>query len=721
MQTKTTTGKIIVVFILILTAVSFSWLCLLSPIYRNAAAYAEQPSAIQVSNSRSPSVTFCDGHVRRVDDVRSEEMEIYDHQSMKPVKTVPASDYISISRDDYINLLFDGNPAALEAGEYYIYFYNSEKKVIWDEFDYIDGKTGERNRISAQNLKELNGFQFSDISSAAYIRIALANGYNCQLMIWDGEPVGYPVTALATVFDREGNKIRLPDDASISIQIPETARYLIAKPGYTFIGMVLSNNNASMQVNYSDLRFPGQVVDLRNLNLVGCAKNVRVRKDIAYASLDMPNGDLSKYIISVDERDYQPAAFNLAADSDVMERINACMDFVWEAKAPVGDFKAGITYHGIPYRNSWTTANFVGWHVSKQTFMNAANDPESIFYKNESKTRPGPYYSLVCSSFGSLVCGMKNPNLVFGLEHDPNNTVTTVSYPVVGTLMTQGGGHCYIPISAVVDSAGETVLTVAEQIGPLTAIRNIYPGTSNSWQGIGTTSSYATNYTNSIICQQMEEVPYNITEYVIKNGSARPFRGDQSVYTSDMDVVVNIKEPNATRLYYQEFDVECRNGLIKSARTCGDPKYIAITPGTVSVNLRSATDNNSYTGVELKNGGIYGVWASEGVKQNTAPSNVEFFEWYDLSKETVSFDIVDGKIISNEKFWYARANISINDDGTQGKQEGGCTIPYTDHLNESGSYGILNSEKAIAAFFRKGQLGAYVTSKEYLSPKDTDS
>ena len=38
----------------------------------------------------------------------------------------------------------------------------------------------------------------------------------------------------------------------------------------------------------------------------------------------------------------------------------------------------------------------------------------------------------------------------------------------------------------------------------------------------------------------LSDIPYDITTYTLKDGSARPHRGDQSVYTSDMDVIINI-------------------------------------------------------------------------------------------------------------------------------------------------------------------------------------
>ena len=662
-------------------------------------------------------------HIRFVADTQILPMEIYADNGEHPVKTVMASDYIPLSPCDNVNILFSIDAVALAEGECYVYFYNREKQIIWDIFDYLDEATGERNRISAQELKALNGFQFSNIADAAYVRIAPANDYSCQLLIWDGQPEGYPITANAQAFDSDRKKQRLPENATFSIQVPDSAQYLIAMPGYTFTGMVQSSETERMAAHNSLIRFPAQIVDLRNLDFADCPKNVNTVRDYDYAtgeaSRDMPNGDLSAWIVAVDERDYQTLTPGTTVDREVMERINACMDFVWEAKAGVGNFKVGITYHGIPYRSSWLTAHYVGWHVSKQTFMNAANDPDSIFYHTQAMTNLGPYYSLVCSSFASLVYGMEYPNLVFGLEHDPNNTVRIIDKPAVGVLMTNGKGHCYIPVGAMSNASGKTVYTVAEQIGPLTAIRNIFPDIPDDWKGIGPKTTYATDYVYAVTHPEFVDVPYDINEYKIKNGSARPFRGDQSVYTSAMDVLINIKDPEATRLCFQEFEVECEHGMIKHYHAVGKPKYVRIQPDTKQVNLRSATVSGIYSGAALKNGGIYGVWASVGDRQKDAPDNVEFFEWYDLDKESINYMIAENTLFTNDEFWYVKMQASCDDPSMPGSAEGGFVIPYVKpNSNGVSDYSRYSERIKLAAgansiaFFRKGQLGAYVASKQ---------
>lgn len=416
------------------------------------------------------------------------------------------------------------------------------------------------------------------------------------------------------------------------------------------------------------------------------------------------------------------------------------MDFQWEAKAEIvdtwgstgnngitGSFRKGVSYHGIPYRSSWFSASSVGWHVSKQTFMNAANDPDSIFYNTPSSERVGPYYSLVCSSFATLVSGFSYPMTNFSLMKDPQILVENTSQPAIGSLMTNGYGHCFIPIDRSVDSNVNTIFTISEQIGPLTAIRNIYPSIQDSWKGIGVVSSYPSEYTYKVTPPGFSSIPYDITSYTIKNGSARPHRGDQSVYTSAMDVLINIKDPEATRLYFQRFDVSCSHGLPTSISPFGVRYYVEIAPGTRQVVLRSATaENNTFSGALLENGGIYGVWASRGALQNTAPTNVEFFEWYDLATEEISYQIKEGTLVTDDVFWYAVVSASNENDYIKESTKSGLlTIPYQapirqgDEVESHSDYSnyaerAIITSNSVSAFFNKGVFGAYVTGANLL-------
>ena len=687
------------------------------------------------------------GHIRLITDVSGFPLDIavYDSKSEQySNKTVSGSDYIPISSSDYVQFICEPKEGSsdLSGGEYYIYFYDQDKNVIWDVFDYTDPDTGERNRISTIDLKELNGFQFSNVPDGSFIRVAKANNRSCHLLIWDGCKTSYPLSALPSVFSKAGKFEMLPADGSACVLVPKTAVYLIAKPGYTFIDMQASTLFLSTRISYPESRFPAQVVYLRDFWCADRDKNIRLVSNYNYETKTyshiVPDTDLSDAVIAVDESDYQtnvPPGLSL---SPVFQNIRHCLDFTWQATADIvacwgtdgyhgsaAVFQKGVTYHGIPYRSSWNTASSVGWHVSKQTFMNAANDPDSIFY-HSSRSSPGPYYSLVCSSFGTLVSGFPYPMTNFGMMKDPQTQITKTDVPTIGSLMTNGYGHCFIPLAFSYGNDGSSVLTLAEEIGPITAMQNVYEGISKDWKGIGLYSTYPAQYVYRVTPRVFSEPPYDITSYTIKNGSARPYRGDQSVYTSAMDVLINIKDSNANRLYFQEFDIICDHGLPIRTTPVGKAHFITMKPGTKRVNLRSATtENNSFTGAALKNGGIYGVWASDGEKQTTAPDNVEFFEWYNLAEETISYSVKDGALVTDDVFWYARAaGINEQDYIKASRKSGGLTIPYqapiekdgevsahSDYSNYAARAQIL-SPSLVSSFFRKGQFGAYITAKQ---------
>ena len=658
-------------------------------------------------------------------------------------KSVPGSDYIPVGSGDFIELLCEPltGSADLNGGEFYIYFYDQNKNVVWDILDWTDKPTGERNRISTDALRRLNGFQFTGVPDGFYIRVAQANDRACRLLIWDGCQYGYPLSTLTTVFDRDGQLVRLPKDGSACIQVPVTATCLIAKPGYTFVDMLTSTPTRSDTVGAPESRFPAQVVSLKGFYGAGRAKNIRIVSDYDYETGTyagvMPEADLSDMVIAVDEKDFQPSTSAETLAARVFQNIESCLDFTWEAKADIVDdqtgedyyntagmFQKGIVYHGIPYRSSWNAASSVGWHVSKQTFMNAANDPDSIFYqKSEGNVRP--YYSLVCSSFATLVTGFPYPMTNFGIMKDPHTYVTKTDSPVIGSLMTNGVGHCFVPLGYSYARDGSSVLTLAEEINPVTAIRSVYEGISDKWKGIGLHSNYPEPYVYCAVPETFSEIPYDITGYTIKNGSARPYRGDQSVYTSAMNVLINIKDAEATRLYYQKFDAACDHGRIVSASPEGEAKFLFIEPGTKRVSLRSATRaDDTFTGTILENGAVYGVWASKGTLQSEAPDNVEFFEWYDLDEETITYSVKDGALITDDVFWYARAAASNEEDYIkETKKTGGITIPYQLPLRtgEGGAHSDYSNYAAraqiaspshVTSFFRKGQLGAYITGKQ---------
>lgn len=711
----------------------------------NSAAITQEEKTEHTALMETDYYTLTDGHVRFYSDFNCSPLEVYSssgHTAPTVTGLINGSDFIPIHEHDLINIVcgWTEDSYDIREGEFYLYFYDNEKRITWDYLDYTNEKTGEKNRLTVKKLKDLNGFQFAGIPEGTYLRVAKANGYNCHILIWDGEPFGYPLTGLTSVFNATTKIEKLPTISAASIQIPSSAICLIAKPGYTFINMVTSNSETSNTVSYAEFRFPSQVLYLRGFYGAERHKNVSIVKGYDYTtgkySSLMLNEELTEYVVAIDTYYYSSNQNIKTINHLASDTINSCMDFIWKAEKDIVShngktyFHQGNIFHGIPYRSAWTTASNVGWHVTKQTFMNAANDPDSIFYHNPSTAKPGPYYSLVCSSFATLASGFAYPMTIFSMMKDPMVLRKQLIEPVVGSLMTNGYGHCFIPTNNSTEPAGKAVLTLAEQIGPLTAIRNVFEDVSTSWKGIGLNTAYPNQYIYQCTPQEPQEVPYDITSYTIKNGSARPHRGDQSVYTSEMDVLINIKNPNANRLYYQKFNFTCKHGVPFTFSEDGDPLYIPLEPGTAQINLRSATDkNDTFSGVILESGAIYGVWAAKDEEQQSAPTNTEFFEWYDISKEIVHYNVTEGTLITNDVFWYATTTASNQTDYIREDKKGGIyTIPYqnpvigknglplehSDYSNYA-ECAQLASANSVFSFFRKGQFGAYVTGKEIIN------
>lgn len=710
-----------------------SFLLLFSICSQGIACNAKESEAnVGSLTSASDSIFYLsEGHVRYISDFDVKTMEILNEHG-KTGQMVIASDFIPIRSNELVNIVFNPQDnSASSDWECYLYFYDENRIITWDILDYIDEQTGERNRISCEFLKQLNGFQFVDIPDGYYIRIAPINGCYCKLLIWDGDSFGYPIVTNTSFFDNDGKKKRLSSNAIASIQIPSSADYLIAKPGYTFINLYYSDTERSYPALGIEYRFPSQIIELRSYAEKSESKNISLVKDYNYKtkeySMVMPESDISQFVVAVDTKKSEDTICSL--NPTLLNNLKDCLEFAWEDKiniANINSYKEGITYYGIPYRSNWTSASSVGWHVTKQTFMNAANDPQSIFYHTPSEQKAGLYYSLVCSSFATLVCGFPYPMSNYGMMRDPNVTIT-VSKPKVGTLMTNGTTHCFIPINESANKNEAYQMTLAEQMVPLTTLRNVYNGIADLWKGIGPKTSYPQKYIFACSIDEQYDVPYNITTFNVRNGSARPYRGDQSVYTSDMDVLINIKDPDATRLYLQRCEVTLENGVVRSFEPKDAPRYGNIEPGTKQVNVRSATNSEGYySGMELENGAIYAVWASVGDMQPSAPENAEFFEWYDLEKEKVFYTVKNGILYTDDMFWYVITNaysdsFYLNEKHKSGILSIGYQAPIFDertgeigHSNYSLYFDrcILKSITSVRAFFRKGLFGAYVTGKE---------
>jgi hypothetical protein len=306
----------------------------------------------------------------------------------------------------------------------------------------------------------------------------------------------------------------------------------------------------------------------------------------------------------------------------------------------------------------------------------------------------------------------------------PDTNVRVLNQPLPGEILSNGYGHCLFVKGIYSSIDGDYAVETIEEGGPFSRERIYYSGVGQNWLGIGDKAYDFRNYRFAISPTRKTYPPYNVTNYTITNGTARPYRGDKSVYTSLMDVLINIKDATADRLYYQKF-VLSDSELVSD----GEPQYVEIPVGTNQTVLRSATVNGVFSGADLVDGGIYGIWASSGSTQSTAPENTEYFEWYDVNEHKITYRIDNGVFVSDDDFWYAYgAGINAARYVVSNKISGGVTIGCKPKIDKTGNpiehvdysdydFHLLR----VHAIFKKGVFGAYVCNLLTGEEPDPDS
>jgi hypothetical protein len=668
------------------------------------------------------------GHVVEYKTV-GKPMEIYKNVNGQAEYSfsVPASDYIRCNSNYTYNLLI--NPKITDA-KYYINIYDRSHNIDLT-YSRTNGE-GIINCFTAQELANYNGFQFSNLPDGYYIRYSISP-YDTEyrMYVWDGVRCGLPLCSEMKSFSSSTtvNVVDLPESGESVVTIPGGCKCVIVKPGYTFVdlkflnidegelGSGKENKNAayhSLAVAAKPMRFPSQICYLSDNRVYFLVIRKNYNYETGEYSTEHAECDMSPYICVIpSEKD--PGVFSTDTGfgriDHIIRKIKDIENLKWECKVATGDFKAGVIYHGVPYRTDWTRNCYFGWHISSRTFINAVNDEDSVFYTfTQAKSSTDdtlvkkPYYCLVCSAYGTLVSLFPYPSNNFSMVNDPNFQVQYSSDYEIGGLLSDGApdgtGHCIVPIAKTQNSGSQlSAVTFAEASGKSTRRRNYYNSYFDRWGQMASASGYYDSrrfvYNIKYLKEYILLTPYNtLPDVEPTNGSARPHKGDCSVYTSYGDIIINIKDLNADRIYYQKvscsFDDDYPDGIPTSVNdVAGETaNYILLsnikpsnqnsTNNSKQITLRSKTtldnDKNTYkhTGAivdagnnDLESGAIYAVWASNG--ESTRPNNedpestnkYELFEWHDLSSEAstekITYDIVDGKlVVPDAEFWYAR-------------------------------------------------------------------
>lgn len=700
------------------------------------------------------------GHVRYYDKMTGTPLTVYDKKH-EALKTVDGSPYIAVKAGEIVNVLI-GKSADIsdKDHEFYLSFYRPDKSMDWDTLDELQASTGERNRFLVTELRTKCGLQLV-CTSAGFVRMAPITGQNIRIAIWDGQRFGIPTAGYAAVQSGTDSPTvhkmaDVTEYGAASVALPGYGDFAVAAPGYTFLrgytGLDARSYNGSM--------WPTQVARLRGGGLYGedSPKNLVIVKNYDYETGTWDNEslacDLSSAVVILDFTNtfswQKPVT---GAQRIVLDKINYLTDkFEW---TPVRDtiaytkngtnyyFHAGTKYKGVPYKSVYSVASLVGWHVTKRTFLSAAADEDSVFYNGDASK--GPWFSLVCSNWATLVTGFSYPMTNFGLMKDPNTEKHKAAQAVIGELQTNGYGHCVVPVGIYTAAeANRYAVAIAEEGDPASKYKVVYNGVLQSWTGVGSDSTYMDHY--RICCAPNKhaanyQTPYDVETYtaaaaaIHANATARPYYGDCSVNTSPTAVKINIKHigGTATELHVQKYKgITVSRGYpnVSEAAADGAELVYPITAGATYVQVPVG---------DLVNGGIYGVWTD--LDASPGPSNIEFFEWRDRSIEAVHYSVTDGKLETQDVFWYCIA-MGYNRENPYhpDKNSGLCTIPYeppkrsidptdetiypSDYSKYREAFYLYDSRGTaytpVRAFFKKGTFGAFVMGDIRGSSPDPD-
>lgn len=410
-------------------------------------------------------------------------------------------------------------------------------------------------------------------------------------------------------------------------------------------------------------------------------------------------GNANKYVLGTDFNEVASALYpvttavkSIGAADKVLKTAKAICDMTWvnlvekeTAGATSQTVPVGYTLNGVPYSSKWTTVHMPGWHITKHTMLNAANDPQSKFYAETDRSSPGKSYGygLVCSAFVTLASGFPYPITTDGFLKDPQIRHCISNQPVLGAIAYNGSGHCLIPES-ISSSPYARMYSIYECTTPVTLRRTFFdffdggePKTRH-W-------SYMEPYRYMCYRDSVVDIPYDVTsEVTLTNGSARPYFGDRCVCTSITGVKIDIADNSATKLFVQRCTYSAGT---KRFTPTGDPISIDIGDETqIDVPTTSLTT------------GFYGFYTD-------ADDVMEYIEYREVSAVHYSDGEGDAFTPPTADFWYLLwwSNVSVSGD---------CEIIPKLYENSSVSYAdyraVYKPNYGDGYAFFKGTLGAYV-------------
>lgn len=528
-----------------------------------------------------------------------------------------------------------------------------------------------------------------------YMKICKAVDGDVEIFGWDGTHIGAPLsgdtfgiartTGEQLTYNGNATMMTIPGDAEIWFSHNAALMDLYGYSNGQRTGSLLSDNQRYNQCRKLpsgyDYFFANVALDFSFAIDSEAAVNTQIQAAI----------NLDEYASTLSRFDQTAVSFGRAAE--MIKWAKYIADIRWtcrhnkytvELSDYYGIFKKNYEYTGIPYTSAWTRVNWFGWHVSRHTWMNAANDPRSNFYLQSDRRGGSMGYGFVCSTYATLCAGWPYPQTTYGFTHDPRVQTFMSNQPGIGSIMV-GSGHTVMPeLTGVGDNY--QMYTVYESAAPVTKRRDCWSfRRTNNSQGYDYINTFRTN------CYHKDAVghpnAYDIENYTITNGSARPITGDRGVFTSRQTITINIHNDSAMTLYY----VKCSysNGAFT---VVGSPQQIAIDGDTVVIDKST-----------LEDGAFYGLYTD-------VDSTKEYFEYHVVSP--ITWTKTTNNLTFSDSFWYA--NWWQGSDDETGESTSTEIVPYI----EDGDYSeyrklLVLSTSVTAVAFRKGVLGAYVVPMVY--------
>ena len=478
---------------------------------------------------------------------------------------------------------------------------------VHDIFEYVTG-TGRVNYMGAGDVPG----RVIDCPEGTFFNVAIYEG-NCRLYGWDAEPFGPPVSATMDYLNTDGTISVLRTGGGCLLTIPGHALAVCVDGGaIRTIGRV-KNGVVQEGVSGNTARFallPGDA-------------------DF-YIVTYLPGYDFTTNTYDKTTIDGIVEGVHIAADCDIVGGYGAAHKVLencrrvaatrWtpaaniEGSGTVRTFKAGVSYSGLPYCSTWQRVGLVGWHISRRTFQAAVADPNSIFYKERVNAEDNaPPYGINCSAFATMCQGWKNPVTNVDMVSNPEYIRRYEPELIPGNIYTNNS-HCFICGEVVRNNDGTVSAVAHEAVTPIM-------GSMVRYSEIPDTDFYAYNHTRGavyfnryfvspfpsaigeamspeeFVMGDMSNNYFDTNAGAITAGSARPYRGNYSVYT-DTDhpmyiageealelsgIKINIHRADATNiLLYNEADSLIATIPINNQETVDISDYVNIS-GVYSV------------------------------------------------------------------------------------------------------------------------------------------